>query len=401
MTTYRSAPLSFTKIDCFSTCAWRYCCKYLQKLPDPSGPPAEVGTGFHAWAEVAAGLDDELAMVRALEEKAALLLDGPAEDLRMVVHRYLNAGGIPKLPTDATDVRREAELAIRADGSPCGYWDDDALFRGKLDLTWLENGGELAVVRDWKTSRVIVDPGRQLRLYATLLAALHEDVETVIGEQHFVRFAPGGCRKAEYDADELRAIVPASLVAIANEIDARVEARDLKPRISESCSWCPYRQHCPPIKAGYKPDLRFETPEAVAEAADGLLVLELQVKDLKAALRAWVLHHGGVKLAGGEVLDHHPTQTRSIEDAKAAAALLQQLGASSDALWSALELPVGAAEKVIRTLPEVSGAGRGRKTEAAQRVLAQLSEAGVLKSSLGTRFGRKKPNAEEIDGGES
>ena len=391
---YRSAPLSFSKIDCFRTCAWRFVCKYIQKFPDPSGVPAEVGGGFHSWSESASRGADELAMVQLLEAKAALLVSEAAQDLRAVVHRYLTTGGMPPIPSDATDVRNEAELAIRADGTPCGFWDEDALFRGKLDLTWLENDGRLAVVRDWKTARKVEDVGDQLEDYGILLAAAHPAVQEVVAELHFVRFAPGGIRKATFDAEELRAVGPARFIAIAEQIDARVEARDVKPRISDECRWCAYRQHCPAMKGGFKPFAELASEADAVAAAESALVLELQLQDLTTALRAWTLRHGPLRLPDGQDLGHHPTHDREVADTKAACQFLQQLGVSADDLWSALTLPVGKVEKALKTLPEVAGARRGKKTEALHEVLAQLFDAGILTETDGTKFGKRKPGVE-------
>lgn len=390
---FRSAPLSFSKLDCLKTCGRRFECKYIEKLPDPSGEPAETGTGFHAWSDDATGVEDELALVRLLEAKAVLLVDGPARDLRDLVHRYLNAGGLPRIPADATDVRHEAEVAIRADGSACGYWDQDALFRGRLDQSWLESEGTLAVVRDWKTSRVIVQVGEQLRLYAALLAALHPNVLEVVAELHFVRF--GSVRKEVFDAEELRAVVPDSLAAAAVEIDRRVQEHDLKPRIGEHCRSCAYQQHCPPMRK-FHPYLAIEDEGSAREAADNLLALEVQVAATKKALRAWTLRNGPLVLHSGEVIDHHPSTSREITDARAAAAALRQAGVSPGEIWDALTLPVTAAERAIKTLPEVSGARRGQKGAAVARVLGMLTEAGALTTTTTTTFRRKKPGAEEL-----
>lgn len=391
--TFKATPLSFTKLDCFARCGVRFQFKYGNKLPDPNGPAADVGQAWHGIAEEASREADELEISRLLERKAILLEDPVASDLRDVVHRYLDrCGGLPRIPADAANIEHEAELAIRSDGSACDYWAEDALFRGLLDLSWTEADGTIAVVRDWKTSRVIGQVGSQLKLYGLLLAAKHPTVEQVVAELHFVRFA--AVRKEVFDADELRLLPDALQHAAATIEDAMAHPKQLAAKVSRDCFFCPYRLQCPAMKLAH-PGLDVQTVEQAVEVAQEVLRLQVALESAEAALRAWTQARGHLHLPSGETVGHHESIERSIPDAGAALRALAELGVPPDVLRDSVSVRVTDLERALKKLPDYQGARRGTKKETLERMLSGLKDAGIITTTTTTKFGRRNGAEEE------
>ena len=400
MPDFRPLPLSHTKGSKFRRCRLAFWRQYGEHRPDPSGIPAAVGKGFHAWADEAGAQPDadESALYRILARKAALLDERAAPLLRALVSRYIQRGGLPPVPPDAEDVVREQALAVTAAGEPCAWDSPDAVFRARLDLAWTEHG-TLGCIRDWKTSRTIedVDATDQMRWYAGALSLLNPALEQVHCELYYVRFAPGGVRRTPepYQADELRATVPEEWRAIAEEMERCAAAGDWPATLGDGCRYCPYRGDCPAYQRAVPPVRPFNGTEQAVEAADCLLRLKGQVKDYDAALREWTLHHGAIVCSNGELLGHHAGEKRSVCDTEAAAMFLEGAGVGHEDLWSALHLGITAVEKLARGVTQ--GSARGQKKQRVDALLAELAEMGATRTVTATEFSRKKPAAEEAD----
>jgi hypothetical protein len=71
----------------------------------------------------------------------------------------------------------EAKLAVRADGTACGYWDDLAWFRGQPDCVLFDRPEEptIAAMMDFKTGEVREDPD-ELSSHAVLLHGRHPTI---------------------------------------------------------------------------------------------------------------------------------------------------------------------------------------------------------------------------------
>ncbi len=70
----------------------------------------------------------------------------------------------------------EQKLAIRADFSPCGYFDKDVWYRGVVDAAKLV--GPVALAVDWKTGKIKEDYV-QLGLMAACIFSHHPEVQRV------------------------------------------------------------------------------------------------------------------------------------------------------------------------------------------------------------------------------
>lgn len=72
----------------------------------------------------------------------------------------------------------EQSLAVRLDGSPCGFFDEDVFWRGKADVVLCND--ESALFFDWKTGGVREDPW-ELRVQSLLLVAKYPQIKTLKG----------------------------------------------------------------------------------------------------------------------------------------------------------------------------------------------------------------------------
>lgn len=402
MTASATAPhvLSWSRIETLRTCALRYRRRYLDHAPAAASAPLERGSGFHDWAlEVGQALHegrelDETTLLRVLEQRAALLEDDAAEDLRAIVQRVVERALLPRFPSDAQDVGFERPFALRADGSACEWSSAEAFFRGIIDQHFRENGGALAVVRDFKTSRVVSQPAGQMRAYSWAAACLWPDAGQVLPELHFVRY--GAVRKpAEpFVAAELRATVPGELQVIRQDLDRRLAAGDWAPRVSSACRWCEYRPSCPEFEGEVKPLRVIETAAEAVAGAQQLAVLKAQVGDLTDALRGWALQHGAIDL-GEEVLGFLPAEKTHVADVRTAARILRQ-HVTDVGLWDALSLSQTSLGKLLTSA--VAGAPRTERRVRKDDLREELRAAGALETTIGTEFTRAaKEEADDVD----
>ena len=77
-------------------------------------------------------------------------------------------------------------LAIDANGSPCGFYDEDVFCRGYGDVAIVKP--PVAVLFDWKNGKYREDK-RELQLHALMLQALHPTVQKITG--YYVWLAKG------------------------------------------------------------------------------------------------------------------------------------------------------------------------------------------------------------------
>ena len=85
---------------------------------------------------------------------------------------------VVRMTNQAPIAAYEDMLGVRADWSPCGFFDKDVRGRGKLDVIGIN--GPVAAVFDWKTGKV-KDVNFQIAVNAALVFAKYPQVETVNG----------------------------------------------------------------------------------------------------------------------------------------------------------------------------------------------------------------------------
>jgi len=387
--------LSHSKIDTLTRCPLAYSRRYRERVPEADTSPRAVGIAEHEIVALTGAQDlDEDQVYRIIARKAALLPDEAATDLRSLAACVVQLGLIPALPSDAQDVAWEQRFAIGEDGKPCEWNDPAALFRGIMDRRFRENEGTLGVVDDWKTGRVIEPAGDQLRRYGWALAVLFPEIETVTSANHYLRF--GAVRRSDpMDAATLRETVPVELLAIREDLERRERDNAWEPRVSTACNGCGFRAGCPAFAGTVVPLRVIDSAEHAREAAQQLLVLRGQAKDLDVALRQYVRFHGEIEIDGSDAVGNVATERVSVTDPVLAYRHLSGLGVDAGAIWKALRLSKSSVEKLAASV-----APRGEKGIAKEAAISALVSLGAAEVKRSTTFKRFKRGAEELPEGD-
>jgi hypothetical protein len=135
------------------------------------------------------------------------------------------------------EIQCEAKMAIRADFTPCEFFDADVWFRGIPDYLALNHEKKLARVVDYKTGKSsrYADTA-QLELMAAMIMLHYPDIDTVKGVLLFVVISD--VIKAEFTRAELPTIL-SKWAGRAGAIEKTVDVGVWNPRSSALCKFCP------------------------------------------------------------------------------------------------------------------------------------------------------------------
>ena len=144
---------------------------------------------------------------------------------------------VEPLATLDADIRCEEKMGIRADFTPCGFFDKDVWFRGIPDYLAISRSGKVARVADYKTGKSsrYADTA-QLELMAAMVFIHHPQVEKVKGALLFV--VVGDIIKAEYTRAQLPEIL-SKWAGRASAIEGALEVGVWNARSSALCKFCP------------------------------------------------------------------------------------------------------------------------------------------------------------------
>lgn len=144
---------------------------------------------------------------------------------------------VEPLATLDADIRCEEKMGIRADFTPCGFFDKDVWFRGIPDYLAISRSGKVARVADYKTGKSsrYADTA-QLELMAAMVFIHHPTVEKVKGALLFV--VVGDIIKAEYTRAQLPEIL-SKWAGRASAIEGALEVGVWNARSSALCKFCP------------------------------------------------------------------------------------------------------------------------------------------------------------------
>jgi hypothetical protein len=148
--------LSYTLLNTWDICAHQAARRYIIK-----DLPKEPQTKEMVWGNY---VHD--AMEKRVKHKTPL----PAD---IVAYEKYAA------PLDQCTVQAEQKLGFTAAGRPCGFFDNDVWFRGKVDISILLRTDAAAVV-DWKTGKPREEPF-ELETSALLLQAHKPEITYLVG----------------------------------------------------------------------------------------------------------------------------------------------------------------------------------------------------------------------------
>ncbi|NOX28457.1 MAG: PD-(D/E)XK nuclease family protein [Actinobacteria bacterium] len=245
-----SAPrrfLSPSGASTFRQCARRWRFRYVDKLPDPPGVPALVGTFVHRVLEellAADGADRTVdhakliarAVWPEIEENPAfidLALEPEAgRRVRWDAWRLVEGYFGLEDPVAVDVVEREQRLECDLDGVP---------FVGVVDLVERRDGRQ--VVTDYKTGkapsqRFQDDRLHQVQLYAAALGAMGQPVERA--RLLYVR-----SRSIDTDVtDTSTGEAVEKLQTTWSDIHVAENTDEFAPTVGPLCNWCPYQPQC-------------------------------------------------------------------------------------------------------------------------------------------------------------
>ncbi len=225
---------------------WRY--RYVDRLPDPPGRPALLGTFVHRILEELLELEPALRhpdMARTVARRVwpemsssadflALELDeGEQRRFRWDGWHLVEAYFRMEDPAAVRVVKNEQRVRAALAGVP---------FMGIIDR--VERVGDEIVVTDYKTGKAPTarfegERLEQVLLYAAALAANGS-------EPGRARLMYLGNRTIEVEvSDEGTSRVVEALAATWAELGDSVEADEFPTRPGRQCGWCPYAEVCP------------------------------------------------------------------------------------------------------------------------------------------------------------
>ena len=135
------------------------------------------------------------------------------------------------------DIFCEEKMGIRADFTPCTFFDKDVWFRAIPDFLAVNKETGIARIVDYKTGKSsrYADTA-QLELLAAMTMLYHPDIHTVRGALLFV--VAGDVIRAEYTRDKLQEIL-SKWVGRASQIEDALANDNWGPSKSPLCKFCP------------------------------------------------------------------------------------------------------------------------------------------------------------------
>ena len=244
----RPKHLSPSSASTFRQCPRRWRMRYIDKLPDPKGEAAVLGTFVHEILEDLLNLDSaerSLATAKKIAgrvwEETAIdedfislcLAEDEVKAFKWRAWRLIEKYFAIEDPKKVQVVEAEQTLAVEIDGVP---------FYGIVDLT--ERVGSGLRVVDYKTgktprARYVDDKLSQVWLYAAALAETDNEVSEVR-----LMYLTSGPIDRVVDTNE----VSKAVITHRKTWDALCEAivkNDFPHHVGPLCNWCPYLENCP------------------------------------------------------------------------------------------------------------------------------------------------------------
>jgi hypothetical protein len=135
------------------------------------------------------------------------------------------------------EMKCELKMGIKADFSPCGFFDTDVWFRGIPDVLVVNHTTGVARVIDWKTGKSsrYADTA-QLELLAGMVMSHYPNVKKVKGALVFL--VANDVVKADFTREQYPEIM-SKWAGKVSMIEAALESGTWNPRPGPLCRFCP------------------------------------------------------------------------------------------------------------------------------------------------------------------
>ena len=278
---------SYSRINLYERCPWAYKATYLDKVPREEDETRDTGLELHGLVQ--SYLNRLISQNLQTDWNWAAAQHSSSEDVADIWERFYQVFSLPAV-LEVPGVERK--LAFSRSWEPCDYFAPEAYFRMVIDFHFRQN--TLAVVRDWKSSRlmpVTVERDLQLLTYAWGLSrAVYPDAQEFLLQLYFLRY---GITRDVLLAPENLAGVPRKLEEKIAKIE---EDQKLEPRPGSFCGMCGVAAHCPHVAQALVPRefIAPTTKEQVQEAARQLLALRTMAKTITSRLKNWAIINGPI-----------------------------------------------------------------------------------------------------------
>jgi hypothetical protein len=195
-------------LQAFDNCPFKGYRMYIKKDLPKEPPTKEMAWGTTVHKAFSKRLAQGSALPKEMEQYEHLVAP-------LVVHKPL----------------AEVPLAIRADGSPCGFFDDDVFCRGYGDVAIIK--GTTGALFDWKTGKKREDKA-ELRLHALMLQARYSDLTRITGYYVWLQENKLGALHNLSETHETWA----NLNEQMDEIKFMMEQDNFPKTPNPLCGWC-------------------------------------------------------------------------------------------------------------------------------------------------------------------
>ena len=135
-------------------------------------------------------------------------------------------------PFDGRGAVVEQKLGITREGKPCGFFDDEVWFRGKIDVALI--GDAQAYIGDFKTGKSSYEDPLELATGAMLLRAKHLGCTTIKAQYMWLKEDRLG---QMYDVSDARGTF-LKVRTMMDEIEQIRASGEAEKQKSGLCSWC-------------------------------------------------------------------------------------------------------------------------------------------------------------------
>jgi len=332
---------SFSRLALYDKCPWAYKTVHLEGVPRAESEALLVGRTLHEMIEAYLKRLFEQGRQTDWEwaEKHAAGLAHP--EILEIWDRFVNSF---LLPPNLETWGVEAGLAFNRKWGPTtwsrGYY--------RMILDWHFRQGDMVVVYDWKTNRVMpqtVEKDLQLLTYGWgLRQAVYPQAGEILLRLHFLRY--GKEVEIMMAPEELRG-VPDMLM---DKISRLERDKHFDPKPGSFCGMCGVTAHCPVMAKALAP-VEVTAPatrEQAEKSASLLLTLQKIEKELAGRLKDWVRDNGSIQV--GDMV-YGPAQVVSYNlNSEQVTAVLIEGGLSREEVWPLLSITKTNLEKGLRKL---------------------------------------------------
>lgn len=222
---YKYKPYSYSKLSSFGGCPRAFNFKYIQKLKVDVEESIHLTRGNYIHDRLEHHDNQEVEI-----DKRGM----PDEELDHCEKVYSSfcESELSSKYLEKESIGSEIEMALTTRLRICDFWDDDCLYRGKIDRLNKLSPKVLNAI-DWKSGKYR-EQGAQLKYYAAWCFLKYPEIEKVVAS--FVFVEANKCYEEIYTKKDIKNILSLMFKKIK-----RIEKETIfKTNPSYACEWCDF-----------------------------------------------------------------------------------------------------------------------------------------------------------------